>query len=120
MKRKDTILSIEAIISTLAFNKDTFKEDMEKLAFEIRKFGTGTYDFWQVEPVNTVIRTTAIETSKLVKFVFKLNFSNSNYENWILTGLCLNLQKVFNSRNLICNEPNQCYILSTRNSRLDK
>ena len=120
MKRKDTILSIEAIISTVAFTQGQFKEDMEKLAFEIRKFGEGTFDFWQVEPVNTVIRTTAIETSKLVKFVYKLNCSNSNYENWILTGLCLNLQKFFNALNPTIGTPNQCYILSTRNSRLDK
>lgn len=120
MKRKDTILSITADISTLAFNEDSIKEQLEDLAVAIRSFGKGSFDFWQIEPVNVVIRPTALENRKIVKFIYRLNFSNSQYENNILVKLALNLQKYFNSFNLNLDGANQCYILETRNSRLDK
>lgn len=120
MKRKDTILSITADISTLAFNEDSIKEQLEDLAVAIRQFGKGTFDFWQVEPVNVAVRTTALENRRIVKFIFKSSVYSFQYENQILVNLVLNLQKYFNSFNLNLDGANQCYITETRNSRLDK
>lgn len=120
MKRKDTILSITANISTLAFTQVNLKEELEAVALEIRSFGKGSFDFWQIEPVNVVIRTTALENTRLIKFIFKSSIYSFQYENQILVNLALNLQKVFNSKNQVMDAANQCYILETYNSRLDK
>ena len=120
MKRKDTILSITADISTEAFNKEDLKEQLEDLAVTIRQFGKGSFDFWQIEPVNVVIRPTALENRKIVKFIFKSSIYSFHYENNILVNLALNLQKYFNSFNLNLDAANQCYILETYNSRLAK
>lgn len=120
MKRKDTILSITANISILAFNKENLKEELEAVALEIRTFGKGSFDFWQIEPVDVVIRTTALENTKIVRFIFKSNIYSFQYENQILVNLALNLQKIFNLKNKFMDIANQCYILETYNSRLDK
>lgn len=122
MKRKDTILSITANISTLAFRPNFFKEDMESLAYQITYYGEGKFDRWYINPVNVVITNTAIENRKNVKFIYTINSarSDSNYENSVGMKMCLNLQKVFNSVNLICNSANQCYIDNFHNSRLNK
>ena len=120
MKRKDTIISITAHISTLAFNKDALEADLNVLANNITFFGENEQDHWTIKVENISVQNTAIDTTKVVRFIYSLNYSNSNYENSVLMHLCLNLQKFFNSKNLILNKANQCWIDNTYNSRLDK
>lgn len=120
MKRKTTTLLIEADISTLAFNKYSLMEDLNKLGDKIRFFGSSIFDHYSVNYVTTFKKDTALENRKIVKFMYELNISDSNYENNILINMCLNLQKEFNYLNTLLNEANQCYITHTYNSRLDK
>ena len=120
MKRNDTTLIIKADISRLAFNESDLMKELSSLGNDIRYYGQGTFDYYTVRYAGARIQNTALENRKIVIFTYELNISNSNYENNILINLCLNLQKVFNLKNQIMDAANQCYILETYNSRLDK
>lgn len=120
MKRNTTTLIIKADIGLLAFDKYNWIEEVRQLGNSIRYFGKGTFDYYSVKYITTKIQDTSLENRKIIIFVYELNISNSNYENNILVNLCLNLQKAFNEKSLICDTANQCYILETYNSRLDK
>ena len=108
MKRKDTIISITAHISTLAFNESDLMKELSSLGNDIRYYGQGTFDYYTVRYAGARIQNTALENRKIVIFTYELNISNSNYENNILINLCLNLQKFFDDKNLILNKANQC------------
>ena len=122
MKRKDTIIIITSNVSVLAFGKEKFKEHMEKLASDITYYAESIYCRWSVDLKNVTITDTCLENDKIVRFIYSMNSvrHNSNYENSVAMKMCLNLQKVFNSVNLIDNGKNYCFIDKLYNSRLDK
>lgn len=123
MKRKDTTFIITCQVNPVGFSFNHFKEDMEKLAFNITYYSESIYDRWSVELKNVTITDTCLEEGKVVKFTYTMNTArhDSNYENSVAMKMCLNLQKVFNSANLLIGENKpQCFIDRLYNSRLDK
>lgn len=123
MKRKDTSLIIICEVNPLAFELNNFKENMERLAYEVTYYGEGKFDRWNIQPVNVIINDTSLEERKIVRFIYTINSvrHNSNYENSVGMKICLNIQKVFNSANILIGEKRpQCFVDRLYNSRLAK
>lgn len=116
MKRKDTYLRIVSNINISTFNKDNLMQDLNELATDITYFDNKNklISHWDVELEAVTITDTSLEQFKVVKFLYKLNYKSSHYENTILMKMCLNLNKFFKEQD------KNSFIENVYNSRLDK
>lgn len=116
MKRKDTYLRIISDINISTFDTDNLMQELNELAVDITYFDNKSklISHWDVELEDITITDTSLEQFKVVKFLYKLNYKSSNYENTILMKMCINLNNFFKAQN------KNSFIESVYNSRLDK
>ena len=116
MKRKDTYIRIVSNINISTFSKTNLMQDLNELAVDITYFDkkSALIAHWDAQLEAVTITDTALEQNKVVKFLYKLNYKSSQYENTILMKICLNLNKFFQEQN------KNSFIENVYNSRLDK